>query len=133
MEIKPFYSVGVLVFGDDRKNARSNLNSKYFTFTKYRGETETDSFDEIGLHLYYDSCDRLELVEAFHPADISFQGVRFIGQNLDAVKLEMEKLGFTWVGADVGVDFPEAGIALTAPTGVVQGVSAHRKDYYIST
>ena len=130
MEITPFCSVGVLAFGDVRKDARAKLNAEYSTFIKDVGENETDSFDDNGLHLYYDDEGRLEFVEAFHPADISFQGVRFLGRDVSAVTRDMNAIGFREVGADVGIDFPDAGIALTAPSGVVEGVAAHRKGYY---
>ena len=130
MTIIPFCSVGVLAFGDDRKDARAKLNDTYSTFQKDVGETETDSFDEIGLHLYYTHDGLLEFVEAYPPADISFQGIRFFGRDVDAVTRDMNTLGFASVDADVGVDFPEVGIAITAPSGVVEGVAAHRKGYY---
>ena len=130
MEIIPFSSVGALAFGDVRMDARAKLNDKCSTFLKDVGENETDSFDDIGLHVYYDDDGRLEFVEAFHPADISFHGVHFLGRDVGAVTRDMNALGFTNIGADVGVDFPDAGIALTAPSGVVEGVAAHRKGYY---
>ena len=70
MEIVPFTSIGVLSFGDDRKTAREKLRSVYSTFAKDTAENETDSFDELGLHLYYDDTGILEFVEAFAPADV---------------------------------------------------------------
>jgi hypothetical protein len=130
MNIVPFSSVGLLAFGDHRKVARAKLNGLYSTFQKDSGETETDSFDEIGLHLYYNSDGVLEFVEAYHPADISFQGIHFLDRDVDAVTRDMSALGFASVDADVGVDFPDAGIVITAPSGVVEGVAAHRKGYY---
>lgn len=120
----------MLAFGDVRKDAWAKLIGKFSTFLKDAGENETDSFDEIGLHLYYDDDGRLEFVEAFRPADISFQGVRFLGRDVDAVTRDMNALGFASVDADIGVDFPDAGIALTAPSCDVEGVAAHRKGYY---
>jgi hypothetical protein len=130
MEITPFSSVGWLVFGDSRKDVRAKLHATFSTFRKGAGEPETDAFDEIGLHTYYDEGGRLEFVEAFRPADISFRGVRFLNRDVDAVTCDMHRLGFTSLDADVGVDFPDAGIVLTAPSGVVEGVAAHRKGYY---
>jgi hypothetical protein len=130
MTIIPFSAVGLLAFGDDRKDARAKLNDAYSTFQKHAGETETDSFDEFGLHLYYNHDGLLEFVEAYPPADISFQGIKFLGRDVDAVTRDMNALGFASVDADVGVDFPDAGIAITAPSGVVEGVAAHRKGYY---
>lgn len=109
---------------------RAKLNGTYSTFRKDAGENQTDSFDEIGLHLYYNNDERLEFVEAFYPADISFRGIRFLGRDVNAVTGDMAALGFACVDADVGVDFPDAGISLTAPSGVVEGVAAHRNGYF---
>lgn len=106
------------------------LNAEYSTFAKDVGENETDSFDDLGLHLYYDDEGRLEFVEAFRPADITFRGIRFLGRSLSTVIRDMNAIGFDEVGADVGVDFPDAGIALTAPSDLIEGIAAHRKGYY---
>ena len=35
MEITPFSSVGMLAFGDVRKDARGKLNAKFSTFQKW--------------------------------------------------------------------------------------------------
>src|SRR5262245_58298124 len=69
MEIIPFQSIGTLSFGDSRKVARAKLASTFSTFQKGDGPTETDAFDDLGLHLYYDEEGRLEFVEAFDPAE----------------------------------------------------------------
>jgi len=117
-------------FGDERQAARQKLNSEFSTFEKDDGEAETDAFEALGLHLYYDDAGRLEFVEAFDPAEVTFRGVSFLGRNVGAVIAEMRAIGFEPTDGDVGVDFPDAGIALTAPDGVVEGVAAHRKGYY---
>jgi len=130
MEVIPFCSVGVLSFGDERQIVRQNLASNFSTFKKVYGEAETDSFDTLGLHLYYDDAGRLEFVEAFAPAEVTFRGVRFIGRDVETVIAEMKAIGFESTDADVGVDFPDAGLALTATEGVLEGIAAHRKGYY---
>lgn len=130
MGITPFCSVGVLVFGDSREVVRAKLDAEYSTFTKDVGENETDSFDSIGIHLYYDEEEKLEFVEAFNPAEITFRGLRFLGREVSSVTKEMEAIGFKSVVADAGIDFPAAGIALTAPSGTIEGIAAHRKGYY---
>ena len=130
MEIGPFSSMGVLSFGDTRQIARSKLASVFSTFRKDTGENETDSFDGLGIHLYYDNEGKLEFIEAFPPADVSFRGIRFLGRDIGSVVTDMEAIGFVATNADIGVDFGDAGIALTSPTGMVEGVAAHRKGYY---
>jgi|SRR5579884_1397530 len=131
MEIIPFRSIGTLSFGDSRHLAREKLASKFSTFEKTVGENETDSFDDLGLHLYYDNDGHLEFVEAFDPAEVMFRGIRFLGRELDSVISDMESLGYRPTGSDVGVNFESGGIALTAPSGIVEGVAAYRKGYYV--
>jgi hypothetical protein len=130
MEIIPFRSVGPFTFEDTRAVAREKLASTFSTFEKSVGENETDSFDDLGLHLYYSATGHLEFVEAFAPAELLFRGVRFLGRELNSVISDMEGLGFNPAESDVGVKFETAGIALTAPSGVVEGIASHRKGYY---
>lgn len=130
MEIVPFKSVGNLTFGDSRDAARGKLGSVFSTFRKVTGADETDAFDGFGLHLYYDHLGRLEFVEAFDPADVTFRGIKFLGRDLDAVIGDMTELGFNAAELDVGIIFSDAGMALTESSGVVEGISAYRKGYY---
>lgn len=130
MDIVPFTSVGILAFGDSRAATREMLASKFSTFRKNAGDSETDSFDDLGLHLYYDEKDELEFVEAFDPAEINLRGVCFLGRDLNAVISDMNLLGFSPTVRDVGVDIERAGIALYAPCGVVEGIAVHREGYY---
>ncbi len=130
MEVIPFRSVGVLSFGDEREIARQKLGSIFHTFRKGVSGPEADSFDTLGLHLYYDDSGRLEFIEAFAPADVTFRDIRFLGRDVETVIAEMKAIGFESTDSDVGVDFPDAGLALTAPEGVVEGIAAHREGYY---
>jgi hypothetical protein len=130
VEIIPFRSIGKLSFGDARQITREKLASSFSTFKKVVGENETDSFDDLGLHLYYSDAGHLEFVETFDPAEVTFRGIRFLGRDLDTIISDMESLGFRPTESDVGVKFEGAGIALTAPSGIVEGVAAHRKGYY---
>ena len=132
MKITPFTSVVTLSFGDSRKTARGKLRSCFSTFEKAVGENETDSFDDLGLHLYYSNADHLEFIEAFAPAEMTFRGIAFLGRDLQSVVSDLAALGFAPTDSDVGVNFEGAGIALTAPCGVVEGVAIYRKGYYDS-
>jgi hypothetical protein len=130
MEIVPFKSVGRLAFGDARSTVREKLITMFTTFAKIEGATETDSFDDLGLHLYYDDAGILEFIETFIPANITFREISFLGRDVHEVIKDMAAIGYDSTDADVGVDFPDAGIALTAPSGIVEGIAAHRKGYY---
>jgi hypothetical protein len=130
MEIRPFEGVGSLCFGDLRSSAREKLGKEYSIFSKTIGDEPTDAYDALGLHLYYDDDGRLEFVEAFTPAAITMNGTTFLGRQVVEVVKELEAKGFESVGADVGIDFPTAGIAITSPNGIIEGVAAHRKGYF---
>ena len=120
----------MLAFGDVRKDARDKLNAKFSTFEKVAGENETDAFDDIGLHLYYDDDGQLEFVEGFEPVDITFRGIRFLNRDVTSVVQDMNAIGFNQTRSNDAVKFPDVGIALYAPSGIVEGVAAHRKGYY---
>jgi hypothetical protein len=130
MEIRPFEAVGALRFGESRHDVKEKLGSPSFPFRKNVGYNEIEVCNELGLHLYFDPHDCLEFLEAFEPAELVFHGIRFLGRDLGAVTKDMEALGFAAIESDVGVNFEDAGIALTAPSGVVEGIAAHRKGYY---
>lgn len=130
MEIVPFQSIGILSFGDSRKVSRDKVGMAFSTFVKDVGNNETDAFDECGLHLYYDDQGRLEFVEAFTPAEVTFCGIRFLGRKLSQVIDEMRRIGYRASEGNGGIDFAEAGIALTAPSGIVEGIAAHRMGYF---
>ena len=130
MHIVPYVSVGNLSFGDKREVARKKLNSPFSTFRKVIGAEVTDSFDEIGLHLYYDNDDRLQFVELFRPADVVVCGIELLDRNVDEVVGSLEMLGYAPSPTDVGFQVDDLGVALTARNGIVEGVAAYRRGYY---
>jgi|SRR5579864_1340719 len=130
MEISSFESVGSLRFGDLRQDIRKRLVGNYVTFKKDVGENDTDAYNELGLHLYYNKQDRLEFVEIFEPAQPQFRGILFIGRDVSDVSNDLKKLGFSTESDEVGLNCPEAGIGLTASDGIIEGVAVFRKGYY---
>lgn len=130
MEIIAFQSIGSLAFGDSRQVTKEKLGSSFSTFEKVSGANATDSYDGLGLHLYYDNENRLEFVECFAPAEVVFQGIKFLGRDLQEVAGDMKSLGYFPTETDVGVKFHKAGIAITATMGLVEGIAAFRKGYY---
>lgn len=129
MEIIPFRSMGELVLGETREVCRSKIQSPFQTFLKCSdSKTETDAFDNVGLHLYYDESYCLEFIEAFKPTDITFRGVRFLGRWKPCVIRDMKRLGFSPVG---DLHFLEAGIALTVEwRWPIEAVAVYRNGYY---
>ncbi len=131
MEIHSFQGLGVLRFGQSREMVREILGGVYRSFTKALGSTnETDASDELGLHLFYDDSDRLEFIEGFGSAILSFQGIEFLGRDLAEIENRLEALGYTVERSDAGLQSDTAGISIYAPGGVVEAVSVFRQGYY---
>lgn len=130
MEITPYYGLGSVHFGDLKDNVRGSLKVRCRPFRKAMGENETDAFDDVGLHVYYDNDDCVIYIEAFHPAEITFRGLRFLGRSLDEVEKDMHALGYIALRTDVGVRYDDVGIAITASNGIVEGVGICCRNYY---
>jgi len=131
MEILPFVSIGDLRFGESRQDVRKHLGTKYQVFRKDVGANETDAYDELGLHLYYDNDDKLEYVETFTPAAPTFKGVAMLGRHSEDVQEDLARAGHTCsVMDDVSINCGSAGIALYSPDEMVEGVGVYRKGYF---
>jgi hypothetical protein len=132
MEITPFEGVGTIRFGDSRQQVRNSINHRYESFRKDVGEDETDAFDEIGVHVYYDDQGRVEFIEAFSPASLTLHGLPLMGRPIGDVEDELRALGYSSRQTDVGLEYTDAGIALTAAEGIIEGVGVFRRGYYDS-
>jgi hypothetical protein len=130
MEIVPFNSVDVLCFGATRTSIRERLGGGYQSFRKVVGANETDVYDALGLHLYFDDDERLEFVEAFDPASPSFRGALLLGRDRDEVAADLTAMGYDLIQDAYGLRCDGAGLSLTAPDGIVEGVGVFRKGYY---
>jgi hypothetical protein len=130
-EITPFKGLGVLRFGMSRQEISILLNQTPQRFKKsFLAPNETDSYDTLGFHLYYDNNDLLEFIEAFNPCGVIFRGNRFLNLELSQAITIMENLGFTPILDSEGCDFKDVGFGLYAPLGTVEGVSIYQKGYY---
>jgi hypothetical protein len=130
MEVKSYIGVGELRFGDSRLNVRAILGPHYHSFRKAPGANETDAYDKLGLHLYYDENDCLEFVEAFAPSSLTFIGISLLGRQMSDVENDLKAIGHYSRRDDVGLQCDSAGIGLYAPTGIVDGVAVFRRGYY---
>jgi hypothetical protein len=128
-EIIPFKGLGVLRFGMSRQEISILLNQTPHRFKKsFLALNETDSYDTFGFHLYYDSNDLLEFIEAFNPCDVTFQGNSFLNLELSQAITMMENLGFTPTLDAEGCK--DVGFGLYAPIETVEGVSIYQRGYY---
>ncbi len=123
----PFEGLEDLRFGTPRLVVRALLNTDFETFEK--GESELDSYDDLGFHLYYDGHDRLEFIEAFEPCDPMFNGVRLLG-DLETVLRRLGELGYRCEYHDEGYHFAGLGFVLYIPLEFIEVVSIYRRGYY---
>jgi hypothetical protein len=89
-----------------------------------------DAYSGSGFHLTCDKRDRLEAIELFEPASPTFEGIAFLGRELADAAADLNRAGHKSKRTDVGLRFQSAGIALTAPYGVIEGVLVFRREYF---
>lgn len=129
--IVPFEGLGELRFGTPRSAIHSSLRGSPTAFSKVVGApTMTDSYDALGLHLYYDDEDKLEFIEAFPPCDPSYSGVRLLADELDQVLSQLAEMGHVPTRGDVGYHFDQLGFRLYSPHESAEAVSVFRRGYY---
>ena len=129
--IKPFVGLGILEFGTKRQNVRLFLNSDYQSFARIsNGRPNIDSFDSLGLQLHYDEKDYLDGIEAFLPANPSFEEIYFLGKSCDQVLKELYSKGYQGKANDEGFDFMEIGVGIWAPENKVEAVLIVQKEYF---
>lgn len=130
-EIQPYIGIGIVQFGMSRGEVRTLLPGSVSTFKKgLDAITLTDAYDELGLHLFYDSSDRLECIDAWGPCPISYKGVQLLGVNLAHVLKGLADLGLD-ARYDDGYFFDQGGFVLdSSPEEIVQTVTVYRRGYY---
>ena len=129
-QIDSFESVGPIAFGETRDTIRSVLGSGFRSFRKTQDENETDAYDSLGVHIYYDDSNCVEFVELFTPAEPSFESVSLVGQKAEDVVGKLRELGYEGDQDDVGYNYDGVGIGLTINGNVVEGVGVFREGYY---
>jgi|GEM_PF-2293653 len=129
-DITPYRSVGSLQLGRHRNEIRRQLGADFTSFTKDIGESEADAYDHLGIHLYYDDDDRLEMVELFQPASPTLKDVSLLGRDYEQVANALAEHGYKAKPTDVGYSYEDAGVALTLNGSEIEGVAVFRKGYY---
>jgi hypothetical protein len=129
-EIRPYEGGGVLHFGMSRSQVRSLLGPEFRAFRKgTHAATDTDAYDKLCLHLYYDAHDRLEYIEAWGSCQILYKGIPLLGVPTRSLLLQLNRIG---LGSryDDGYLFDDGGFTLYAPGDVVEAVGVYRRGYY---
>src|ERR1700732_2393896 len=130
-EIIPYCGVGPLKFGLSRNHVRSFFEFVPSTFRKGPyAINETDAYDELSLHLYYDSEDRLRCIMAFESGPIHYHNVVLLKRPLQKIFNDLAALGLTSRYDDEGYWFDDVGFVLYAPENIVKAVSVYRRGYY---
>ena len=128
--IMPHVGVGPLRFGMNRLEVRALLGANVSTFKKTPWSlTDTDAYNDLGFHLYYDRADRLECVEAWGPSCIVYEDMPLVNGTTQETLEGLAKLGLIH-GYDDGYLFDTAGFALYAPGDKVEAVTVYRDGYY---
>jgi hypothetical protein len=131
MEIRSFESVGDLRFGITREETHKLLGKDFKSF--FKGpftNLSTDAYDDLGLQLDFDQNNRVEFVEAWGPANITFNGIMLLGRTPKEVNVKMRAIGHVPRREGDELQFDSAGIVLTVEEGVITGVAAFRQGYY---
>jgi hypothetical protein len=129
-EITPYEGVGPLRFGMTRSQVRSLLGGKVTTFRKGPyASTDTDAYDELGLHLHYDNGDRLECIEAWGSCPIYYKQASLLNAGTQEALERLAGLGLS-SRYDDGYFLDDGGFALYAPDDVVKAVTVYRREYY---
>jgi hypothetical protein len=129
-DITPFTSVGPVAFGRSRQEVRQLLGPGVSTFNKGPGAaTETDVYDALGAHFYYDDSERLECVEIMGPITVRYRGISLINVPIADVLQQLRDAGISY-RFDDGYFVDESGFVIYAPSDTVKAVTIYRKGYY---
>lgn len=132
--ITTYSTVGPIAFGDERESVRSKLNAVFEAFKK--GGSDVDGFNNLGIHVHYDSSLRVEAIEFFRPAIPRFRGIDLLSvpynELVEKMRLfdkdvEEEDAGFTSYMEGIGGYAP---FKDEEPHLVCEAVIAFKKNYY---
>ena len=133
-KIDPFVAFGSLSFGSARGSIRSLLGSEFRSFKKTPSSpNDTDAYQAMGIQLYYDEDDKLDLVEAvIGRCDKVYLGETLIsGLRLDDLVASFKAIGLAGIREVDGCDFPDAGISVSATDRVkVSSVAAFNRERF---
>jgi len=135
--ITPYVSAGIIALGDVRETVRAKLMVPYESFYKTgSSKVETDAFDEIGVHVYYDKDYRVEVVELFEPAVPMFKNTNLLGTPYSQLLELFSTIDGNLGENDSGLTSYEQGIGLYAPYKEdepnlnCEGIIVFKKGYY---
>lgn len=114
MELIPYKSLEGVELSTYKDAIRLSLKVRHEEFRSILGNVH-DSFDSLGLQVYYDDQCKCKAVQAAAPAQPSFQGVRFVGQKYSDLSDWLLEQDPELESDDSGVTSFKLGIALYIP------------------
>lgn len=123
--IKPFESVGPIVFGATRKEIREELGEfQEFKKTKFSKNT-TDDFGCF--HVFYDTSNRVVAIEFFRNAEVTFDNMNlFVLDKTALISLFNDPFAIEEQDA---VIFDSYGVEISFEDNEVDSVFIHSKGY----
>jgi hypothetical protein len=129
--ILPFDGAGPLRFGQTREEVRAQIGSDCTTFKKTpSSNSTTDSYEQLGVHLYFDCDGRLEFIETFPPCEIVYRGVPVSRREVETTLAELRQSELQVKQEEDGYICEKAGFTLYVVDDVVEAVSIFPEGYY---
>src|SRR5947207_2317288 len=119
--IEPFVGIGPLKFGMSRDLDRAELGPDYQVFKKTPDSlNDSDAYDRISVHCYYDVQDRLDFIEIAYDSilSIEFKGVNFFDVTVPILLDHMKTAGHLGTISHDVCYFEDTGIAIYSPQSV---------------
>ncbi len=85
MELVPYRSLEGIELGSSKHTIRNQVSAPFQEHRDILGQLH-DSFESLGVSVYYDDQDKCEAFEATAPAQPTFQGISIIGQKYSEVQ-----------------------------------------------
>jgi len=135
MEIRSHSGVGPIEFGMTRADVKAAMGITPRAFQKGHG-ARVDAFDDLLIHVYYDTADKAEAVEAGYSAPVAFLGEQVLERPFSQVIQWLQRLdptirvdpsGFTSFALGIWIYAPGARDSADEP---VEGIIAFRRGYY---
>lgn len=133
--IVPYVGVGPINFGMSRTDVRNQLGVPVETFMKTKDSTApTDSFDELGIHVFYDAQDACEAVE-FWRSGPTFRGTNMLKERFAKIAAWLAAIDPGIQSNSSGLTSPAFGFGLYAESpdetsSVIDSVIVFRRGYY---
>ncbi len=137
LNIEPYICVGPIKFDLLREKIHAIIKSPFIQFEKTTlSRSLTDSYDELGLHVFYDESDRCEAVEIFTISDLLYRNAPIFDKSHNENLKYLDKIDSSTEKDDVSIISYSLGLSIFSETGIynpdskINSVLVFRKGYY---